>query len=294
MNLPAARALRRLAAALCLASSVLAATPPAAPLRVMSFNVRYATAPDGDNVWEKRTGLFFETITRFAPDLIGFQEVLAVQYDAIAARMPGHAFAGVGRDDGARKGEFSSVGFRRDRFTLVASGTFWLSETPDTPGSKSWDAALPRICTWVRLRENGTGKELVLANTHFDHRGKVARQEAARVLSERLGPVARGVPAILTGDFNIDEDNPAYAVLTRPARPEWITWIDAYRTVYPERRPDEASFNGFKNVTRGSRIDFVFHTNHFRATAAGIDRFARDGRFPSDHYPVTAVLEAVP
>jgi endonuclease/exonuclease/phosphatase family metal-dependent hydrolase len=127
-----------------------------------------------------------------------------------------------------------------------------------------------------------------------EHRGKIARQEAARVLSERLGPVAAGVPAILTGDFNIDEDNPAYAVLTRPARPAWIAWIDAYRTMHPERRPDEASFNGFKGVTRGSRIDFVFHTRHFRATAAAIDRSSRDGRFPSDHYPVTAVLEAVP
>lgn len=294
MNRLVSRALRRLTAALFIASGVIAATPPAAPLRVMSFNVRYATAPDGENAWEKRTDLFFETITRFAPDLIGFQEVLAVQYDAIATRMPGHAFAGVGRDDGARKGEFSSVGFRRDRFTLVASGTFWLSETPDTPGSKSWDAALPRICTWVRLRETGTGRELVFANTHFDHRGKIARQEAARVLSERLGPIAAGVPAILTGDFNINEDNPAYAVLTRPARPEWIPWIDAYRAVNPERRPDEASFNGFKDVKQGSRIDFVFHTRHFRATAATIDRSSREGRFPSDHYPVTAVLEAAP
>ena len=141
-----------------------------------------------------------------APDLVGFQEVLAVQYDAIAERLPGHAFAGVGRDDGLRRGEFSSVGFRRDRFTAVASGTFWLSETPEVPGSKSWDAALPRICPWVRLRETATGRELVFANTHFDHRGKVARQEAARVLSERLGPIAAGVPAILTGDFNINEE----------------------------------------------------------------------------------------
>ncbi|MFM9078770.1 MAG: endonuclease/exonuclease/phosphatase family protein [Opitutaceae bacterium] len=288
------RTLRRLTAALFIASGVIAATPPAAPLRVMSFNVRYATAPDGEHAWEKRTDLFFETITRFAPDLIGFQEVLAVQYDAIATRMPGYAFAGVGRDDGARKGEFSSVGFSRNRFTLVASGTFWLSETPDTPGSKSWDAALPRICTWVRLRETGTGRELVFANTHFDHRGKIARQEAARVLSERLGPIAAGVPAILTGDFNINEDNPAYAVLTRPARPEWIPWIDAYRAVHQERRPDEASFNGFKGVTRGSRIDFVFHTRHFRATAATIDRSSREGRFPSDHYPVSAMLERSP
>ncbi|MBI5692050.1 MAG: endonuclease/exonuclease/phosphatase family protein [Verrucomicrobia bacterium] len=265
----------------------------AAPLRVMSFNVRYGTAPDGENAWDRRRELFFETIERFQPDLIGFQEVVAFQYDAIAERMKTHGFSGVAREDGQRKGEFSSIGYRKDRFSVVAAGTFWLSETPEVVGSKSWDAALPRICSWVRLKEQATGGEFVFANTHFDHRGVVARREAARVLSERLGPLAAGVPAILTGDFNLTEDTPPYAVLVRPTRPEWIRWIDSYRVLYPERKPDEASFNGFKGTVQGARIDFVFHTKHFRATAAAIDRFARGGRYPSDHYPVTAVLERV-
>jgi endonuclease/exonuclease/phosphatase family metal-dependent hydrolase len=266
------------------------ASTPGAPFRVMSFNVRYATAPDGEDVWEKRRGLFFETIERFQPDLIGFQEVLAIQYDAFAERMKGHAFSGVAREDGQRKGEFSSIGYRKDRFTAMTSGTFWLSETPTVPGSKSWDAALPRICSWVRLRETATGREFVYANTHFDHRGVVARREAARVLSEQFGPIAAGAPAILTGDFNVNEDNPAYAALVKPGKPEWIRWIDSYRTLHPQRQPDEASFNGFKGTVQGSRIDFVFHTAHFQATAAAIDRTSRDGRYPSDHYPVTAVL----
>ncbi len=264
--------------------------PGEASFRVMSYNVRYATAPDGENAWAKRRDIFFEPIERFQPDLIGFQEVLAVQYDAIAERMTGHAFSGVARDDGRRQGEFSSIGYRKDRFTALVSGTFWLSQTPTVPGSKSWDAALPRICSWVRLRETATGRELVYANTHFDHRGVVARREAARVLSEQLGPIAAGVPAILTGDFNINEDNPAYVALVRPARPEWIGWIDSYREVSPRRQSDEASFNGFKGNVQGSRIDFIFHTPHFRATTAAIDRWSRDGRYPSDHYPVNAVL----
>jgi endonuclease/exonuclease/phosphatase family metal-dependent hydrolase len=262
-----------------------------APLRVMSYNVRYGTAPDGENAWEKRKDLFFEPIERFQPDLIGFQEVIAAQYDVIAERLKGHAFSGAAREDGKRKGEFSSVGYRRDRFTALAAGTFWLSKTPETVGSKSWDAALPRVCSWVRLRETATGREFVFANTHFDHRGVVARREAARVLSERIAPIAAGVPAILTGDFNINEDNPAYAVLVKPTRPEWIRWIDSYRTLHPQRSPDESSFGGFKGTVKGSRIDFVFHTAHFRATAAAIDRYSRGGRYPSDHYPVTAVLE---
>jgi endonuclease/exonuclease/phosphatase family metal-dependent hydrolase len=275
--------------ALLAALPAVAATP-ATPLRVMSFNIRYGTAPDGDNAWARRTDLVYDTIARFQPDLIGYQEVLDFQFDALAARFPELVSEGVGRDDGRRKGEFSSLAYRRDRFTRVAGGTFWLSTTPDVPGSKSWDAALPRICTWVRLRETASGRELVFANTHFDHRGQVARREAARVLSERLGPVASGIPAVLTGDFNITEDTPAFRVLVEPPEPSWVRWIDAYRTLHPERAPDEASFNGFKGTVRGSRIDFVLHTSHFRATAAAIDRHQREGRFPSDHYPVTAVL----
>jgi endonuclease/exonuclease/phosphatase family metal-dependent hydrolase len=256
-----------------------AEVPTSAPFRLMSFNVRLASAQDGENAWDKRRELFFETIEKFRPDLIGFQEVLAVQYDAIAERMKDYAFSGVARDDGQRKGEWSSIGYRKDRFTVVASGTFWLSEQPTVPGSKSWDAALTRICSWARLRETATGREFVHANTHFDHRG-----------TEQLNPIAAGVPAILTGDFNITENNPAYAALVQPARAEWIHWIDSYRTLYPQRQPDEASAHSFKGTVQGSRIDFIFHTAHFQATAAAIDRTSRDGRYPSDHYPVTAVL----
>jgi endonuclease/exonuclease/phosphatase family metal-dependent hydrolase len=261
------------------------------PLRVMSFNVRYGTASDGENAWDKRRELFFETIERFQPDLIGFQEVVVMQYDAIKERMKGHAFSGVGRGDGRREGEFSLVGYRKDRFTLVAEGTFWLSETPTAPGSIGWDAALPRICSWVRLRETATGREVVYANTHFDHRGRVARHEAARVLSEQLRSIAKGVPAILTGDFNLNERHPAYKTLVNPSRwSGWIRWIDSYRTVYPVGIQSESSTNGFTGKVEGLRIDFIFHTAHFKATAAAIDRSSRDGRYPSDHYPVTAVL----
>ncbi len=283
------------------ASAIRAATPPTppatvsavAPLRVMSFNVRNSRAQDGENAWPKRSELLFETIADFGPDLIGFQEVLADQYDAIVARMAGHGFSGVARDDGQRKGEWSCVGYRKARFTAVAQGDFWLSETPAEIGSKSWDAALTRICSWVRLREHATGREVVFANTHFDHKGVIARQEASRVLSRQLSEIAPGVPAILTGDFNINEDNPAYAVLVRPQAEGAIRWIDAYRAVHPTREPNEASFHGFKGTTTGSRIDFIFHTEHFAATASEVDRTrAADGRLPSDHYPVTAVLVA--
>lgn len=274
------------------ASSVAAVDGPVAelPLRVMSFNVRNSRAQDGENAWPKRTELLFATITRFGPDLVGFQEVLADQYDALVARLPEYRFGGVARDDGKRGGEWSCVAYRKDRFTEVTDGNFWLSETPTVIGSKSWDAALTRLCSWVRLRDTETGREYVFANTHFDHKGVVARQESSRLLSRQLSEIAKGVPAILVGDLNITEDNPAYAVLVRPDAPGAIRWIDSYRTVYPTRSPDESSFHAFKGGATGSRIDFIFHTSHFRATAAAVDRTEENGRFPSDHYPVTAVL----
>jgi endonuclease/exonuclease/phosphatase family metal-dependent hydrolase len=261
------------------------------PFRVMSFNIRNSNAADGVNAWPQRSELTFERIAAFQPDLIGFQEVLAVQHDAILARLPDFAFSGVARDDGKRKGEWAMVAYRKGRFSGVTQGDFWLSEEPEVVGSKSWDAALTRICSWVRLRENATGREFVFANTHFDHKGVIARQEASKVISKRLSEIARGVPASLTGDLNVTEDNPAYAVLVRPATPGAIRWIDSYREVHPQRLPDEVSFHGFKGTVQGARIDFVFHTDHFAATSSEIDRFGpREGRWPSDHYPVTAVL----
>jgi len=278
--------LRPLLLCLLLATALTAAEP----LRVMSFNVRNSNAQDGEDAWPKRTELFFGTIAAYGPDLIGFQEVLADQYDAIAARLPDFGFVGVARDDGKRKGEWSSIGYRKSRFTAVADGNFWLSETPEVIGSKSWDAALTRICSWVRLRETATGKEFVFANTHFDHKGVIARQEASKVISQRVSAIAADVPALLTGDLNINEDNPAYAVFVKPTTPGAIRWTDAFRAVHPQRDPDEASFHAFKGGTTGSRIDFIFHTDHFVATAATIDRTAKDVRYPSDHYPVTAVV----
>lgn len=263
---------------------------PADAVKVMSYNVRNSRAPDGENAWGKRLDLFFVPLRDFGPDLVGFQEVLADQYDELVKRMPDYAFTGVARDDGARKGEWSLIAYRTSRFEKVSAGNFWLSETPEVIGSKSWDAALTRICSWVRLRDRKSGRELVYANTHFDHKGVVARREASRVLSERLAPIAGGVPAILSGDLNINEDNPAYAALVKPAAPGLVRWIDAYRAVHPERKPDEASFHGFKGTVLGSRIDFIFSTTDFTATAAEIVRTSRQGRYPSDHYPVTAVL----
>jgi endonuclease/exonuclease/phosphatase family metal-dependent hydrolase len=291
MNAFQRTALFALAALLALAPAAIAA-PASAALRVMSFNVRTSGAKDGENAWPLRRDFFFQEIARCAPTLIGFQEVREDQHDAIVERMPEYAFVGVARDDGKRKGEWSLIGFRKDRFDNLGGGDFWLSETPEVAGSKSWDAALTRICTWVRLRDRVTKREFLYANTHFDHKGVQARAEASRVIAKRVRDLARGEPVILTGDLNINEDTPAYAVLAKPQgdAPAWL--IDSYRETHPQRSPDEASFHAFKGTVTGSRIDFIFHTREFKATASTIERkTSPSGKYPSDHYAVTAVLE---
>jgi endonuclease/exonuclease/phosphatase family metal-dependent hydrolase len=263
-------------------------------LRVMSFNVRNSNAMDLTDHWSFRKDLFFKTIGQFDPDLLGMQEVLADQYDETEKRMKdGYTLVGVARDDGKRKGEWSCILFRTERFEKLADGTFWLSETPEVAGSKAWDADLTRICTWARLKDKKTGKTFVFANTHFDHRGKVARVKSAELLARKLPELSQGAPVILTGDFNTTEDDKPYKALVKAgADPGAVKLVDGYREVHPDRATDEASFHGFKGTVAGSRIDWILHTPELKAASAGIDRTkGENGKYPSDHYAVTAVLE---
>ena len=264
---------------------------PVKDIRVMSFNVRTSTAPDGANGWSHREGLFFRTIDAFNPDLVGFQEVRPDQHDDIAARMKDYTLTGVARDDGKRKGEWSLIAFRKERFDLLDSGTFWLSNKPEVPGSVGWDAKLTRICSWARLKDKTNGKEFVFANTHYDHIGQRARENSSRLIMKKLPKLSLGHPIIMTGDFNTKENETPYQTITRPTEPDMAHFTDSYHEVYPKHSPDEASFHGFKGTVLGSRIDFILHTPELHAISATIDRTkSAEGKFPSDHYPVTAVL----
>ncbi len=260
-----------------------------ASLRIMSFNIRNSGSADGINAWPNRREHYLQTIRDFAPDIVGTQEVLADQYEALAS-LSDMRILGVARDDGARKGEWSALLFRASRFELLASGTFWLSETPDVSGSKSWDAALPRICTWARLRDRVGGREVLCANTHFDHRGKLARANSARLLAGRLPQLAAGAPVILIGDFNSTDNSEAHGVLTNAD--SGAAFADSYRSIHPQVSADEATFHAFTGRTAGSRIDWILHTPQLRTEGAQILRTpAINGVYPSDHYPVTAIME---
>jgi endonuclease/exonuclease/phosphatase family metal-dependent hydrolase len=260
-------------------------------LRIMSFNIRYGTASDGENHWDQRKEFLVETIQKFAPDLLGTQETLGFQRDYLAENLTGYEAIGVGRDHGDERGEMTAVLFRKERFEKLAVGHFWLSETPEVPGSKSWDTSLTRMVTWLKLKDRKATPpaDLFFFNTHFDHRGEVARQESARLIRRQIATVAGATPTILTGDFNACEGSPPYQALF--AEEGSVKLLDTFRTHYPQKQAEEGTFSGFKSSeTHGARIDWIACTGPWKVIEAAIDRTAKDGRTPSDHCPVTAVL----
>jgi endonuclease/exonuclease/phosphatase family metal-dependent hydrolase len=258
-------------------------------LRVMSFNLRYSTANDGEDSWESRREMLIETIRRDHPDLLGTQECLAEQADYLREQLPYMSVIAVHRDDGKRKGEASAILFRMDRFELLASGTFWLSPTPEKIGSKGWDADCTRIVTWAKLRDKASGKNVAWLNTHWDHIGKQARLESAGMMRRWIDANAAEMPVIITGDFNTHLDAPPYARLFDAK--EWTRpLIDTYAKLHGPNNNGGGTYHGFKGKGAGARIDWIICSQEFEPIDSGIDTFNVDGRFPSDHFPVTAVL----
>lgn len=265
-------------------------------LKVMSFNLRYANTGDGPNAWTLREPLVAETIAGVDPDILGVQEALAVQADWLREKLPTHTFIGVGRLDGRRAGEFAPLLVRTDRFLVLASGVFWLSETPDVPGVKGWDAACERLATWARLRDLRTKRTLLVLNTHLDHVGVQARRRGLELIRARLESLAEGADLLITGDFNTSADGPdARSLLAPPAAgadatPDRLHLLDTYRSIRPAKDAYELSFCDWKGALRGDRIDWIVASSSFTVIDAAIHRRMPTGRTPSDHYPVTAIL----
>lgn len=262
----------------------------ASALRVMSFNIRYGTADDGLNNWEHRRELVVDTIEQFNPDLLATQEGLAFQIEYLRERLPQLNCLGVGREDGKQRGEYVAVLYRAARFARLDEGHFWLSETLDVPGSKSWQSSQTRMVTWCRLSEKTQPEStFYLFNTHFDQRSETARQASAELLRRQVLTLSDGEAAVVVGDFNCSEDELPYETLVSGSDNE-PRLIDAYRSLHHERQSDELTRHGFGGARTGSRIDWILHSRHFRTQEAAIERIAFQNRFPSDHYPVTAIL----
>ena len=280
-----------------------------AQMLVGSYNIRYKNSGDSINgdLWPKRCQVMCDQVNFMSPDIFGAQEVLHEQLIDMLACLNGYDYIGVGRDDGAAAGEYAAIFYRTDRLRLLDYGNFWLSESPDTPGL-GWDAACVRICTWGRFAgQTATDDEaFYFFNTHMDHVGVIARREAAKLIVSKIREIAQGAPVILTGDFNVDQNDEIYVIFTESGFLK-----DSYLATR-QRFAENGTFNSFNpDLYTESRIDHIFVSPETDVYSYGVltdgywqpniessdtikghdapqqinfSKYTR--RLPSDHYPV--------
>lgn len=279
--------------------------------KVASYNIRLKTDVDdqkGDG-WDDRKSVIFDLIQYHNFDVFGTQEVRLPQLEDMTSALKGYDYVGVGRDDGMQKGEYSAIFYKKNKFKVLDSGTFWLSEDTKRP-NKGWDAKFPRICTWVKLQDKCNKNVFWFFNTHFDHVGKIARSESSKLIIEKVKEMAGKDPSVLTGDFNVDQTNEGYTVMATSG-----LMTDAYE-IAKIKHAQNGTINGFNAERKTpSRIDHIFVTKQWTvcryavltdsywtpveesATAVSAGNFPAEikaavykKRTPSDHYPIAAEI----
>jgi len=258
-------------------------------IKVMTLNVRMDTPYDSINAWPNRAEMVCDFLKDEKPDLLGMQEVLLHQYEALDSALEDYMSIGVGRNDGAKSGEMNPIFFRKERFDLVRTITFWLSETPDIPGSQAWGANLPRIVTWAELVDRNSSEHLFFFNTHFAHDSDSARVMSSIMLLNKVDTIASGFPFIITGDFNMLPTSKGYEILTGPA--ESIPLLqDSYEI--SEKRPygPEYTFNSFSDMGGSGRIDYIFVKEGMKVLDHRTTIKKERGVYISDHWPVEAIV----
>ena len=269
-----------------LAAAAFTACGSATTLSVMTFNMRYDNPEDGADNWRFRRERIAGVIKAQEVDVLGTQELLSNQFNDLSGLLTGYQGVGVGRLDGAESGEYCAVFFRKDRFTLLDSGTFWLSETPEVVGSLGWDGACERIATWVVLRDRD-GRELFFIDTHLDHVGQVARDEGVSLLMKRIETLSGGRPVILTGDFNSEPGSSVVAHVQKDG-----VLRDA-KAIAAQRSGTDWSFSDFGQIPEAERplLDYIFVSGDIEAVRYEVLPDTFDGGYVSDHAPVMAVVK---
>lgn len=254
-------------------------------LKVLTYNIKYDNKHDTVNNWNQRKDFLIAQLRYNEPAVFGTQEGLINQLKDIDAGLQDYSFVGAGRDYGDEQGEHTAIFFNTKKVKLLDNQTFWLSKTPEKP-SKGWDAALNRICTYGIFQDIETGKRFMVFNTHFDHIGKVARLESSKLILKKIKELnTGGLPVILMGDFNLESDSEGVQYITRFMTD---THVEADKNAFGP----EGTFNGFyfdKPVKK--RIDFIFVTRGINVLKSAILSDSNNCKYPSDHFPVLAILE---
>jgi endonuclease/exonuclease/phosphatase family metal-dependent hydrolase len=258
-------------------------------LNVMTFNIRLHTKADSLNAWPYRKDNVASQILFHDVHLLGVQEALHDQMTDLKDRLPQYKYVGGGRDDGKQKGEYSAIFYDTTRLQALQSKTFWLSLTPEVPGSKSWDAAITRIVTWAKFKDRKTGKTFFAFNTHFDHMGKEARRESAKLLLQNVSSIAGKTPAIITGDFNAKPTDEPIQVIVEKSNP--LHLINAKEVSATPHYGPVGTFNGFGPREKDDQpIDYIFLKGAWKVAKHATISQTWGGRFASDHFAVLTTV----
>lgn len=266
-------------------SLVLFNTGQSQSLKIMTYNIRYSTESDGANAWSKRKEKVYELIRKNSPDAFGVQEALHTQMQDLANALPEYAYEGVGRDDGKEKGEYTAIFYKKSRLKVVNSRSFWLSETPEVPGSIGWDAAITRMATVCTFEDLLTKKSFRLFTSHFDHVGKAAQRSSAAFLSGAIvgSNIKQTIPTLVCGDFNIEPTEEAYKSFFRGNNPNLIDARPVDNT--------QGTYCGFEKDKMACRIiDYIFCTKEWRVENFEVLQDNDGTYYPSDHLPVIAIV----
>jgi len=248
-------------------------------IRIMTFNVRCFGL---ENLPRKAREYYVaETVRKGMPDSFGVQEATPTWMKYLNAELGDkYEYVGVGRSNGKNSGEYSAVFYLKDKYDVVDSDTFWLSETPEKP-SKGWDANIKRICTWAVLENKETGEKYVHLNAHFDHQGEEARKNSVDMILAKAKEY-NDLPVVFTADMNIVEGTEHYENMVADG-----TLKDTKYTA--EDTMDYLTFHDLKPTENEGRIlDYVMINDKFDADVYKVVTAGVDGRFVSDHYPVYA------
>lgn len=251
---------------------------------VATYNLRYDNRGDSGNLWVNRAPIQANLIRFHDFDVLGIQEGLINQLEDLSKTLPQYTRYGIGRDDGKAAGEHSAIYYKKDKFKLLKSGDFWLSQTPDQPG-KGWDATCcNRICSWVQLMDIASKKTFYFFNVHFDHQGVIARIESAKLMIEKIKSIAGNNPAVFTGDLNGGRNSDCYQYIANAGI------IKDSHDLASFTYENNGSFNSFRTPRGMEVIDHIFVTKQFKVKKWGILTDTYFGKYPSDHFPVMSVV----
>lgn len=254
-------------------------------LRIMTYNLRLNVDPS-PNSWDERKSLIVDIIHRESPDIIGTQEPVFQQVQDLEELLPDYRWIGLGRRGGSKE-EYMAIFYKKDRFKVIEYDHYWLSDTPETMGSITWDNACTRMVTWIRFLDRETGKQFYHLNTHLDHISEAARVQGAELIVKKCEELDESTPLILTADFNTGAKSDTHQVFLNKGN-----FIDTWDTATEHINPELGSFNDFKDPTGGdTRIDWILYRGNVQPGTIKIVNDIVDGRFPSDHFPIVVDVE---